>query len=158
MAMASASTGTPQQRPAVPAGVPKELRHTQATGWRHEPGCVVAAMAMAANVSYTQARGRAANIAGYDGHGGMNFSDAKRVLSDMGVAASWHRQSGDWNSLPNRAIIAVMPRHVNVAHAVVFERDESGNEYLWDWAYDSRVPRSNTDYDLIIGDEYLHLT
>ncbi len=150
------STSAPDAPPPHSQKAPKELRHTTGPGW-NEPGCVVAAIAMAADVTYTQARGRAASIAGFTGSSGMTYSAARRVLSDMGVSASWHRQGGDWSSLPDRAIIAVKGS-TGVAHAVVFDRDSNGSEYLYDWKYPGPVPRGATNYRLMDGDEYLDLT
>lgn len=126
-------------------------------GWR-EPGCVVAAIATVADVSYTRARSRAASIAGFDGTSGMKFKDAERVLSDLGVSASWHKQGGNWSSLPDKAIIAVKGP-TGVAHAVVHERDSYGVTYLYDRKNPyGPMPRKATDYNLMQDDAYLDLT
>lgn len=133
----------------------KGLRHTMASGW-NEPGCVVAAVAMAANVSYTQARGVAVKVAGFDGTDGLTYHRAQRMLADFSVPASWHRQSGDWQSLPNRALIAVQGAN-GEPHAVIFVRDNE-KEILYDWKYSQPVLRQDTDYELMKNDEYLDLT
>ncbi len=124
---------------------------------RGEKGCAVAAIAMAAEVSYTYARGRAAAIAGFDGTKGLTMDQARSVLSAMGISKPAYTQSGDWSSLPSRAIIGVNgPTGVN--HAVVFVRDSSGNEYLYDSNHYMPMLRQHMNYKLRPGGTYVDLT
>lgn len=107
------------------------VRFTPGSSWR-EPGCVVTSCATIAKVPYEKAREVAQRVADFDGSSGMDFYEAKDILSDLGVKSTRHQQGSKWSDLPNLAIVSVhSTQNVGVLHAVVFKR-KNGQELIYD--------------------------
>jgi hypothetical protein len=118
------------------------------TGLRKR-GCTIAAIAMATKNRFGTVCDVAVRIANYDGSDGVQFDDGKRILEELGVSASVHRQNGTWSQFPDRSIITVVGP-TGGPHAVYFRRKPDGSEVIYDWKkIDSPVPTSG--YQLLTG-------
>jgi len=116
------------------------------TGLRRR-ACTVAAIALATNNRFGTVRDLAVRIANFDGSSGVHFEDGKRILQELGVSASVHRQNDSWSQFPDRAIITVEgPRG---PHAVYFRRKQDGSEVIYDMKKDG--PVSPSGYRLCTG-------
>lgn len=142
------------QYQASSQGSASSMRYARSNGYEGEPGCVVSAIATVAGVDYRTARAKAAEIADFNGAGGMNYTDAGPVLDSLGVSNSRHMQHG-WDSLPNLALITVHGRHSDAEHAVVFRR-KNGQEYIYD-RHNDGVIRHDSGYVLKEDASYLDI-
>jgi hypothetical protein len=103
---------------------------------------------MATNIRFGTVCDLAVRIANYDGSGGVQFDDGKRILEELGVSASVHHQNDTWSQFPDRAIITVVGRRG--PHAVYFRRKQDGSEVIYDWLKKDG-PVSTSGYQLCTG-------